>query len=66
MSTQVFSDPLAKISPVVAEIYDRAEQNDDEIIKGLCLRLYVELAKARKGLGLTNLPAPLLHQDGSA
>lgn len=66
MSTQVFSDPLAKISPIVAEIYDRAERNEDEIIKGLCLRLYVEMAKARKALGLTNLPPPLLHEDGRA
>lgn len=66
MSTEVFYDPLAKLSPIVAEIYDRAEQDGDEIVKGLCLRLYVEMAKARKALKLNDLPAPLLRQDGSA
>jgi hypothetical protein len=66
MKTETFSDPLAKLTPIVREIYDLADATGDTATKGKCLRLYVEIADARKALGIESVPLELLHADGRA
>lgn len=66
MRAQTFNDPLGKITPIVREIYEAAEVSGDMAIKAKCLRLYVEIAAARKALGLEEVPVGLLHDSGRA
>ncbi|HVZ17094.1 MAG TPA: hypothetical protein VG897_08255 [Terriglobales bacterium] len=66
MKPETFNDPLGNLSPLIREIYELAEQSGDVQIKARCLRLYTEVAKARKALGLTDMPVGLLNESGRA
>ena len=67
MPATVFSDPLAGVVARARELYGLATERHDESTRAKCLGLLVEIAKARKALGLaSDIPLELAHEAGRA
>lgn len=66
MNANLGTDHFAPLVSTVKELYELAERKDDAEAKAIALRLYAQIAKVRKGLGLPAYPLELSTPEGRA